>query len=121
MITGVFDENTPLFNVVVAWGRAVQSQFVVLDTGFTGDLQVTPQMAKDLGLAVASVTRMKDANGEVKEKPTALAFATMEGETETIDVLISESDPLAGISFLSKFGYKATVDCKYRTVQLEKA
>ena len=37
-----------------------------------------------------------------------------------IQVLISESMPLAGISFLTKFGYKAIVDCKYRTIALER-
>lgn len=120
MISGVFVENIPLIKVVVAWGQSVQAPFVILDTGFTGDLQVTPEIAIELGLKVVGVTKTQIANGQVIEVPVALAIASMEGATNYIQVLISDSFPLAGISFLTKFGYKALVDCKYRTVVLEK-
>ena len=120
MVNGVFVENTPFIQVVIGWGQSVQAPFVVLDTGFTGDLQVTPKIARELGLQVAGVTKTQIANGQVIEVPVALAIAAMEGAKNYIQVLISESMPLAGISFLSKFGYKVSVDCKYRTVALEK-
>ena len=120
MVSGVFVENIPLIKVVVAWGQSVQAPFVVLDTGFTGDLQVTQKIATELGLQIVGVTKTQIANGQVIEVPVALAIAAMEGAENYIQVLISESMPLAGISFLSKFGYKASVDCKYRTVALER-
>jgi predicted aspartyl protease len=120
MLSGVFVENIPLIKVVVGWGQSVQAPFVILDTGFTGDLQVTPKIAQELGLQVAGVTRTQIANGQIIEVPVALAIAAMEGAINYIQVLISDSMPLAGISFLSKFGYKASVDCKYRTVMLER-
>ena len=120
MIQGVFVENIPLIKIVVAWGQSIQAPIVVLDTGFTGDLQVTPKIAKELGLSVIGVTKTRIANGEVVDVPTALAISSMEGTNNYIQVLISESMPLAGISFLSKFNYKAIVDCKYRKVALEK-
>lgn len=120
MVKGVFTENMPLIPVLVAWGQSVQAPFVILDTGFTGDLQVTPEIAKELGLKVTSVIPVRIANGQVIEIPTALAIAVMEGAMNYIDVLISDSMPLAGISFLSKFNYRATIDCKYKTVNLEK-
>lgn len=120
MVSGVFVENTPLIKVVVGWGQSVQAPFVVLDTGFTGDLQVTPKIATELGLQVAGVTRTQIANGQVIEVPVALAIAVMEGAKNYIQVLISESMPLVGISFLSKFGYRASVDCKNRSVALER-
>ncbi|KKU47926.1 hypothetical protein A3E96_01490 [Candidatus Uhrbacteria bacterium RIFCSPHIGHO2_12_FULL_46_13] len=120
MVSGVFVENTPFIKVIVGWGQSVQAPFVVLDTGFTGDLQVTHKIATELGLQVAGVTRTQIANGQVIEVPVALAIAAMEGAVNYIQVLISESMPLAGISFLSKFGYKATVDCKYRAIALER-
>jgi len=97
----------------------VQTPLVILDTGFTGDLQVTPKMAQELGLLVGGVTPVTIANGQTVNAPFAIAFAAMEGRVNLIQVLIQEGVPLAGISFLSKFGYKATVDCKYRTVGLE--
>ncbi|MBI2406006.1 MAG: hypothetical protein HYV25_00285 [Candidatus Harrisonbacteria bacterium] len=120
MVSGVFVENTPFIRVVVGWGQSVQAPFVVLDTGFTGDLQVTSKIATELGLKVVGVTKTQIANGQVIEVPVALAIGAMEGAVNYIQVLISESMPLVGISFLSKFCYKATVDCKYRTVALER-
>jgi len=120
MIHGRFVDNTPFIQVIVCWGQSVQAPFFILDTGFTGDLQVTPQMAQELGLRVIGVTPTRIANGQVVETPTALALASMEGAVGYIQVLISESMPLAGISLLTKFNYKATVDCKYRTIALEK-
>src|SRR3989344_166939 len=119
MVHGEFYENIPLIKIIVAWGQAVQTPYFILDTGFTGDLQVTPKIANELGLKITGVTQARIANGDVINVPVALALASMEGATNYINVLISESMPLAGISFLTKFGYKATVDCKYRTVALE--
>ncbi|MBI3251514.1 MAG: hypothetical protein HYZ62_01225 [Candidatus Andersenbacteria bacterium] len=121
MVRGVLFENTPWVQIVLTWGKSVQSPFVILDTGFTGDLQVTPAMAKELGLGVQGVATAKIANGDIIRVPTALAIASMEGAENFIQVLISDSMPLLGISFLSKFGYKATVDCKFKTVVLESA
>ncbi|MBI3818863.1 MAG: hypothetical protein HY286_09260 [Planctomycetes bacterium] len=121
MVSGVFVENIPLIRIAIGWGRAVQTPHVVLDTGFTGDLQVTPAMAVELGLQVTGVTRARIANGDTVNVPTALAYAGMEGATNYIQVFISNGSPLAGIGFLTKFGYRATVDCKYRTVTLERA
>ncbi len=119
MVRGEFYENIPLVKIIVAWGQSVQTPYFILDTGFTGDLQVTPKIATELGLQVTGVTQARIANGDVINVPVALALASMEGATNYINVLISESMPLAGISFLTKFGYKATVNCKYRTVVLE--
>lgn len=120
MVNGEFVENTPFIRVVIGWGRTVQALFVVLDTGFTGDLQVTPKIAKELGLRVVGVTKSRIANGQVITVPTALALASMEKAVNYIQVLISNSIPLAGIGFLSKFSYKAIIDCKFRTIALKK-
>lgn len=120
MLSGIFSGDIPFIKVVVGWGQSVQAPYVVLDTGFTGDLQVTPKIAYELGLHVTGVTKAQIANGQTVDVPVALAIAAMEGARNYIQVLISDSMPLAGISFLSKFGYKATVDCKYKTVTLER-
>ena len=93
MISGLFLEDTPFMQVFVAWGQAVQATYAVLDTGFSGDLQVTPQMAEELGLEVIGVTEVKIASGEVVAVPAALAMASMEREIQTIEVLIAESMP----------------------------
>ena len=41
MVNGIFAGNVPFVKIAVAWGQSVQTPLVVLDTGFTGDLQVT--------------------------------------------------------------------------------
>ena len=120
MVNGEFVENAPWIKVIVAWGQSVQVPYFILDTGFTGDLQVTPRIARELGLQVTGVTKTQIANGDIIDVPVALAVASMEGSNNYIEVLISNSSPLAGISFLTKFNYRAIVDCKYRTVVLEK-
>ena len=123
MIKGEFvgkSYNVPLVKVLVAWGQAIQTPFFILDTGFTGDLQVTPQISEELGLEVTGVTNVGIANGQIVAVPTALAIASMEGKKDYINVLISNSSPLAGINLLSKFSYKAIVDCKNKTVALKR-
>ncbi len=121
MVHGKFvNTNQPIVSATVAWGQAVQTPYFLLDTGFTGDLQVTPEIAKQLGLEVNGVTRARFADGTLQNVPTASAIADMEGVTNYIQVIISNSIPLMGISFLEKFQYKATVDCKDKTVVLER-
>lgn len=120
MLRGIFYENTPLVKIPVAWGQSVQTPFVVLDTGFTGDLQVSPKIAEELGLEITGVTSVRIATGQITQVPVAIALSAMEGTLDTIEVLISEGTPLAGIGFFSKFGYKITIDCKNKSVVLEK-
>lgn len=120
MISGKFIGNVPLIRVAVASGYAVRTPLVVLDSGFTGDLQISSKIAEELRLQAAGVISARIANGEIIQAPVALASAAMEGITQSIEVLISEGMPLVGIGFLTKFGYKAIVDCKYRTVVLER-
>lgn len=120
MLQGVFVDNTPLIKIVVGFGKSIQTPIVVLDTGFTGDLQVTRQMANELGLRIIGATRTQIANGQIVDIPVAQALSVMEGVQKSIQVLISGNMPLAGISFLSKFSYQAVVDCKNKTVTLER-
>lgn len=120
MLQGIFSGNIPLIQVIVGWGQSVQAPFVILDTGFTGDLQVTPKIAQELGLIIRGVTSTRIANGQIIQVPVALALASMENNTNYINVIISSSLPLAGIGLLTKFSYKASIDCKYRTIVLEK-
>jgi predicted aspartyl protease len=122
MVSGIFIKNTPFIAVTFGWGGSMQASPFVLDTGFTGDLQVTPETAKNLGLEIVGVTKATIANGQTVDVFASLAIAQMEGVMNPIQVLIANGTiPLMGISLMTKFGYKAVVDCKYRTVQLEKA
>jgi clan AA aspartic protease len=120
MVKGEFIENLPCVNVNIGWGQAVQSPTFVLDTGFTGDLQVSYDIARELNLNIVGVIPTKIADGKIVNMPTAVAIASMEGQKEYVEVFVSEGSPLLGIGFLSKFSYKATIDCKYKAVFLER-
>ena len=122
MIKGEFiNKNVPVVKVAIASGQSVQTPYFLLDTGFTGDIQVTPEIAKELRLEIVSVTKTGIASGEIINVPTALAFSTMEGVSRVVNVLIANSRfPFIGISFLKKFDYKAIVDCKHKTVVLKR-
>lgn len=120
MIKGTFVQNDkPMVEATIAWGQAVQTPYFVLDTGFTGDLAVTPEVAKELGLNEDGVTEMRTAANQIMLFPSATALASMEGKTIYVTVIIKKGLPLLGISFLEKFKYKVTVDCNHKTVELE--
>lgn len=120
MIKGRFIGNIPLIPVAIASDRGVQTPFVLLDTGFTSDLKVTPKMAQELGLEIIGATNVGIANGQEIEAPVALASAAMEGVMAHVEVIISEGTPAVGIGFLSKFNYRAVLDCKNREINLER-
>ena len=120
MIEGYFDGNAPMVGVVVGSSSITHIHSVLLDTGFTGDLQITPDLARELGLSMQLAERVKVADGRIVTVPTSFAFVELEGVKKHIRVLVSEGMSLAGISLLSRFQYKAIVDCKYKSVILEK-
>ena len=121
MVQGVFvNSDKPTVQVTVAWNNIIQSPHFVLDTGFTGDLVVTEQLAKDMGLEVTGVSSMKSAGHAVTDYRTATVIAEMEGNKLLVTAyIISDGWPLIGISFMEKFNYRAEVDCKNKTVRLE--
>ena len=120
MVSGVFIGNVPYIQVTLAWGNFVKSYWFTLDTGFTGDLQIPTAWANELGLKVQSVERWTIADGSRVSVPQALAIAGLDGAADRVQVGITNGSSLAGIGFLTKFGYRAIVDCKYRTVVLDK-
>ena len=120
MIYGKFiDNNKAVVPAAVAWEHKVQDSLFILDTGFTGDLIVTQEMAKELGLEITTMTSAHIATDKTVSLPTATAIGIMEGKKLYISILIADGLPLLGMSFLEKFGYKAIVDCKYKKVSLE--
>lgn len=120
MVKGIFHENTPYINVTLAWGDFVKNHWFVLDTGFTGDLKISNQQAKEMGLTPQSVETFRMANGRKVNIPQALALASMEDCISKVQIGISEGSPLAGINFLKKFEYKAIIDAKHQIVTLKK-
>lgn len=120
MIDGFFVENIPWVMVNIGWKKQLQKPLVILDTGFSGDLQITPKIARELGLRATEAVKVKIANGQIVSVPVVEAISSMEGDKQEVKVLIADSSPLVGIGFLSKFSYKAMVDCKNKTMALKR-
>ena len=122
MVVGKFHEGDvplPVVPAVISWNLGVQTPFFVLDTGFSGDIAVTEEMAKDLGLEFDTVLKMKVATGETTVFPVATVLATMEGKTLYVSAVLVKGQPLLGITFMQKFNYTAIVDCKNKTAILQ--
>jgi len=119
-VVGEFVESDkPVVKATIAWNQAVQTPNFILDTGFTGDLAVNPQIASELGLEISGVMPARFAGNTVADVRTATAIAAMEGEQLYVTIAIIDGWPLLGISFLEKFKYRAEVDCKNKTVKLD--
>ncbi len=122
MVEGKFQENdipVPVVPAVISWNGGVQTPFFLLDTGFSGDIAVTEQLAIELGLKFDGISSMETPVGKIENVKTATAFATMEGQTLYVTAILIQGRPLLGISFMEKFNYKAIVDCKNKKVSLE--
>lgn len=123
MVIGKFQDDgpaLPIIPAVISWDGGVQTPFFILDTGFSGELTVTEEMAKDLGLHFDGVMNMQVASGKSEIFQTANVFATMEGQTIYMTAaLVKGKRPLLGITFMQKFNYTAIVDCKNKTAILE--
>lgn len=120
MVEGNFvDGDKPVVQAVISWNDAVQEPYFVLDTGFTGDLFVTPEIADELGLEISGVMDGKIPGGDIVNMPTVTAIAVMEGQKLFVTAVIAKGWPLLGISFMQKFNYQAVVDCRHKKVRLE--
>ncbi len=120
MVEGFMNGNVPLITIAVTNNKNVLDITFTLDTGFTEDLLVTPEIASELELDIENFSELYVANGEKVTLNFANSYAIMENSRKRVQVLISNGIPLLGIGFLTKFGYKAIIDCKERTVVLEK-
>lgn len=118
MISGTFVKNVPAVPVTLNWLKRAEESLFVLDTGFSGDLQITPETATELGLSKINAANVQLANGNIVSLPATFAIALMEGKAERVQILISKGLSFAGIGFLTKFGFTAIVDCENKTVAL---
>lgn len=120
MIFGMIDEDQPLIPVLIGWRLGAQSYLALMDTGFTGDVKVSPEIANDLGLVVTHTETIALGNDQVIEINASFAAVMMEGVLKPVTVLIDRGMPMIGMSFLKKFGYALTIDYKTSICTLQK-
>ena len=120
MITGAFDGNRPLISLIVGWQLEVVEIVALIDTGFTGELKLSPARASKLGLQITHTESVTLADEKSVNMPAGLAQVAMEGITDTVSVLIGEGTPIIGVGLLRKFGYNLNIDFKTDSIILKR-
>ena len=106
-----FDTN---FKKEISWSNLYLDEFSHEFLNGDKTLQSTQELDAE------NFSELYVANGEKVTLNFSNANAILENENKKVQILVSNGIPLLGIGFLTKFGYKAIIDCKQRTVTLEK-
>ena len=106
-IRGVFDnDHTPLVPIAVA-STSGPSLFVdaVIDTGFSGFVQIPAAVAHELGLSPRITTETQYPDGRVATVPLAWGRITLGSETSEgfIHIQRGSDETIVGIEFLTVF------------------
>lgn len=120
MIKGIIHNNRPLISLVVGWERGVQEIVALVDTGFTGELKISPEKALELGLQTTHAEPVTLADENTIYMQASLALVAMEGVANVVNVLIAKGMPIIGIGLLRRYGYALNMDVKYNSLILQK-
>ena len=77
-------------------------------------------MADELGIVAVEHASVATVYGQKIRVDFAHGFVELGGKKMLAEILIFPGPPLIGVKLLSDFCYKAVVDCKNRTVHLER-
>lgn len=120
MIRGIIQNNQPLILITVVWRGSIQKVVALIDTGFTGDLKLPPEQAKELGLRITHTEPVVLANQQIMGMSVALAYVTMENTKNLVEVLIGNGMPIIGVGLLKRFGYLLNINFRFNTLTLKK-
>lgn len=120
MIRGIVHNNRPLISVVVGWKLGVQEVVALVDTGFTGELKISPEKATELGLEITHTEPVTLGDDKTVDMEASLAMVSMEGNPNVVSVLIAQGIPIIGVGLLRRFGYALNMDVKYNSLVLQK-
>ncbi|MDE0122546.1 MAG: aspartyl protease family protein [bacterium] len=94
-------------DIMDGYGR-LQPVEVVLDTGFTGYLTLSPRTISDLGLPSVGQRTFELANGELFDFQVYLGSVSWHSRISDVLVLQSDSAPLLGMALI--WGSRVTMD-----------
>lgn len=120
MIKGIISNNRPLISLIVGWKLGVQEIVALVDTGFTGELKISPEKALELGLQTTHTEPVKLADENTVNMQASLVLVSMENIANVVNVLISKGTPIIGIGLLRRYGYALNIDVKYNSLVLQK-
>src|SRR3989344_2292176 len=102
MIKGTVHNNRPLIPLIVGWKLGVQEIIALVDTGFTGELKISPEKAVELGLRTTHTEPVTLADEKTINMRASLALVSMEGAVNVVSVLIAQGIPIIGVSLLRR-------------------
>lgn len=112
MVKGIVRKNRPLINLVVGWGLKTKEIVALVDTGFTGELKLSPKEVLDLGIMPTHLGSIQLANGKDAKMFSGMAMVSMEGIENIVSTLIADGIPIIGVGLLKRFGYNLNIDFK---------
>lgn len=121
MIRGTIHNNRPFISLIVGWRLGVQDTVALVDTGFTGELKISPEKALELGLQITHAEPVTLADEKTVYMQASLALVSMEGVRNVVNVLVSQGTPIIGVGLLRRFGYALNMDVKYNSLILQKS
>jgi predicted aspartyl protease len=110
MLHGRIYEDRPLLPITIGWKENLQEVIVLVDTGYTGEVKLTPQQVKELGIEVTHTRDVRYGDGKPVSREYGIARVSLEGTQKTASVLIDEGVSVIGVQLLRDFGYTLTVD-----------
>ena len=120
MIRGVVHNNQPLISLAVGWNLSVQEIVALIDTGFSGELKVSPALASQLGLQTTHTEPVTLADETTVNIPASLAVVAMENTKDIVSVLVAQGTPIIGVGLLKRFGYALNINFKNDSLTLQK-
>lgn len=120
MIKGIVHNNQPLISLAVGWSLGIQEIVALIDTGFSGELKVSPTLASQLGLETTHAEPVTLADETTVNIPASLAVVSMENTKDIVSVLIAHGIPIIGVGLLKRFGYALHIDFKKDALILQK-
>ena len=121
MIKGTIHNNRPFISLIVGWRLGVQETVALVDTGFTGELKISPEKAFELGLQITHAEPVTLADEKTVIMRASLALVSMEGIMNVVNVLVSQGIPIIGVGLLRRFGYALNMDVRYNSLILQKS
>ena len=106
--------------MTIAWTQGVQDHISLIDTGFTGELKMSEEKAKEIGLKVTHTQPVTLADSSIRVMSASIALVSLEGVTNLVNVLISPGDTIIGVGLLKKFQYLLNIDFKFNQLSLQK-
>lgn len=119
LLDGRIDDSNQLWVTLTVAGEHSQSQIeALLDTGFTGEIQLPLQIAVPLGLKLAGVAPFRLADGELKHFMLFSASIHWGTKLRTVTATVVDTDtPLIGGGLLH--GYVLVVDFDKRQLTIK--